>query len=471
MMIRDIFWVVVGIIAYTLVLDIMDRFSVSVEDNLSIFKYIVKETNQYVQNYWVTRIAKQPVNYLFCHIQIMESLSIRVYATYWLVHKIVITSLMFWKDWPHLTQVQTGIIICMIVSFGLFVVFDIDFDVMFIDFHPQKMMFFIVEFVFSIALIIGTQFLTEYHYNDHLSINIYNYVFFSNLSYTMILLCFHCIGMIVFDLYVNDYSSEIRNMTEMKNIMGQLQNNITEMTNFLPHVHYNVKGNWNEQIRNDTDRLNQVQKSLDDTVMHIKFMLVMFHLATMFFLLSTYFTGPANYVATQYDGEKPKPDYQETFISDADIQDYETRREQAIANAAAQANAGPPVVGNDGAEPVQPVPIVVPPKKTYLWKLEPYHCITCIKITVFSTLAHMILFVVTILLSPYAWRFYIIRASFFTFALKIYIHNNVIPVSKQDVCHMDPNRLQICMSPEGRIALGFLCFSQIIMAVYFYYYY
>lgn len=470
-MINKIFYGIVGIIIYNMVMDLMNRFSDSVDDSGSIIKSIVTGTNQYLQNYWVTRLSKQPFHYLFCHIQIMEILEFYTYGLYWLAHKIVVVSIMYTGGWVHLTKVQTGVILCIVTYFVLCFHFDVQFDITYIDINLESMGFLASEFFFSFMLIAVTQFLTEYSYDDHFSIYIYNCVFFSNQSYSMFLLFLHCIGIIAFDLYVNDYSIEIQNMTEKKNLILELERNITVMNNSLPGLLDHMKEEHIQHIRFKQNSVKQVQNSLNDTVLHIRFILVMIHLATMFFLLSTYFTGPANYVATQYDGETPKPDYQETFMSDAEIQDYEARREQAIADAAAQANAGPPVVGNDGADPVQPDPIVIPPQKTYLWKLEPHHFLTCIKVTVFSTLAHMVLFVVTILLSPYAWRFYLVYASVFTLTLKIIIHNTAIPVSKQNVCYMNPYRFKMLHTPQGLKSLGFLCFSQIIMAVYFNYYY
>ena len=55
-----------------------------------------------------------------------------------------------------------------------------------------------------------------------MSINIHNYVFFSNLSHSMILLCVHCLRTILFDFYVNDYSSKIGNVKRSTKSFGSI---------------------------------------------------------------------------------------------------------------------------------------------------------------------------------------------------------------------------------------------------------
>ena len=455
-----IFRVVFGIAAYIWVTNIVDRISESKDKSIFNVVDVVKETNQFVKNSWVAKVIQRPTHYLFCHVQIMETLHIYDYTMYWLVHKIAAMCFMYAKGWSHITTVQTGVIMCMITFFMVCISFDIEFDIRQMDVNMKFMRYIAVESILNIALIVGTQFLPAYQVDSFLSINLHNYVFFSNLSHTMLFLCVHCLGIILFDLYANDYISKIANVSEERNLLVQLQNNIKSTEASLNDMSEKYKEliikNVTEHIRLDRHKFNAVQESLDDTIMHIRFMLVMCHLAIMFFLLSTYFTGPTSRVATQHAVSGKK--FEKEFISDED--------EKKAADEAAEAAQGAGAVGNNGVQNQ----VQQKRKRIKLWKVEPYHFLTCINITFMSSLAHMVLFVVTILISPRAHRFYIIPASVGTVFLKIYMHEK-IPSSKGNVCHMDPKKIDITVPLEGQMTVGTLASVQIIIAVYFFFVY
>ena len=455
-----IFWAVIGIIFYAWCKHICAQFAESKDMSIFDVKDIIKVTDQFLLNFWVTKVLNRPFHYLVCHIQIMENMEIYTYTLYWFVHKIGILLVLHWKlkdnhvfqACSNLATYQTGAILCMIIIFVLYFPFDMKFDIQYIHFNMDFISYILFESILSFALVIGTRFLPEYMCSSFSSINVYNYVFFSNLNYTMILLCLHCIGMISFDLYVNDCISKIANVKKQQHILGQLQSNISKANAKLHKAmpaHLVASEDFkesiktlNEQITNETNIFNKVQKSLDETTMHIQFMLVMFHMAVMFFLLSTYFTRPTCHVATQLMGKAKTPKFEPKFI------------EEVPAPA-----AGADAVGNNGVHSKED-------ETVKLWKVEPYHHLTCINITLLSTLTHMGLFVVTILISPRVQQLFLTYASFGMVIFKIAIHH-CMPESAGNVCHMNSEKMKIMNTAEGQKTIGILVIVQNIICIYF----
>jgi hypothetical protein len=465
MMKTAIFWAVVGIAFYKLWTDIIHRFSESNDKSIFNARHVIEETDHVVQNYCITKVINRLIEFLTCHIQIMETLQLNAYVVYWLVHKCIIAYYVHSKGWTHIAQAQTGVILCITTFYIICISSDVTFDITYIDFNSTTMWYFALEIGLSFCLNTVVQHITEYHYNNLLSINVYNYVFFSNLSYTMILLCGHCIGMVLFDLNVNDYRSQIANVTEVLRYMGKLQKNIAEIqTSITSKLSEESVKQISLDIESERLKFNEAQKSFDDTIMHIRFMLVLFHLATMFLLLSTYFTRQNSSVATQKSVLKVK--FEPVFIADppAPVAAGAPAAGAAPAPAAPAAPAPAPAagaaaVGNNGVQ-------VEEEKKIKLWEVEPYHYVTCIKTTLISTLLHMGLFVVTILISPHAHHSYLICMSVAITILKVALHG-IIPSSKGNVCYMDPKDIQICVTPEGKQSVGIMIVAQNIMCFYF----
>ncbi|EKX36150.1 hypothetical protein GUITHDRAFT_145967 [Guillardia theta CCMP2712] len=411
-----IFWAVIGIAAYIWMVDMVERFSESKDKSIFNIVDVIKETNKFVQNGWVARIIKRPMHYLFCHVQIMETLELYTYTIYWLVHKTVITSVMFARGWSHLATVQTGVIFCMIVFFTVCLPFDMEFDITHIDINLRMTRYIAFEIILNFALIFGTQFLPEYECNSFLSINIYNYIFFSNLGNTMILLCLHCLVMILFDLYVNGYGVKIASMKQTQILLDQLHGNIkrnnaslaafSSLGDIPDDVHESIK-HLTAYIQSEKQKLDVVQQSLDEIIIHVQFTLVMIHLATMFYLLSTYFTQPNNHNQKQVQQQQEEE------------QQQEVQQEQEV------------------------------------------------QITFISTLVHMALFVATILISPRAQRPYLILMSVVTTVIKPYLQET-IPPSHGKVCHMNPKYIDIFKTKQGGSAVRILYGIQIIVAVYLY---